>query len=153
MRFDSTSKNSFLNEIFDHVKATQKTISIYLGENKTITIGDMTAKFTQSGYSSIEWMTLPDDQGFGKMLQVSNIAVEDNTEDKEDEEDQTIPALITLSASYIGLPENIINSIFVKSFSKLATCKVDTKTNYGECTFSSSKSMQKIMSKNVILSF
>lgn len=64
----------------------------------------MTAKYTQTGYSSIEWMSLPDDEGFGKMLQVSNIAIEDNVDDKEDNEDETIPALITLSASYIGLP-------------------------------------------------
>jgi hypothetical protein len=64
----------------------------------------MTAKYTQTGYSSIEWMSLPDDEGFGKMLQVSNIAIEDKVDDKEDNEDETIPALITLSASYIGLP-------------------------------------------------
>ncbi len=75
MRFDSTSENSFLNEIFDHVKAVEKTICVYLGENQTITIGDMTAKYTQTGYSSIEWMSLPDDEGFGKMLQVSGIAI------------------------------------------------------------------------------
>ena len=83
MRFDSTSENSFLNEIFSYVKATDKTICIYLGSNRTLTIGDMTAKFTQSGYSSISWIPIPDDEGFGKLAQVSDVGIEDQVEDTE----------------------------------------------------------------------
>lgn len=83
MRFDSTSENSFLNEIFSYVKATQKAITIYLGSNKTITIGDMTAKYTASGYSSISWIQTPDDEGFGKLAQVSDIGIEDRESDSD----------------------------------------------------------------------
>lgn len=83
MRFDSTSENSFLNEIFSYVKATDKTICIYLGVNRTMTIGDMTAKFTQSGFSSISWVAMPDDEGFGKMPQVTDIGLEDQVDDEQ----------------------------------------------------------------------
>lgn len=56
LRFDQTSENSFLDEIFSYVKTIQKTVTLYIGENDTITIGDMTAKYTENGYSSIEWI-------------------------------------------------------------------------------------------------
>ncbi len=46
MRFDTTSENSFLDEIFNYVKAVEKTVTLFIGENSTITIGDMTAKYT-----------------------------------------------------------------------------------------------------------
>lgn len=42
-----------------------------------MTIGDMTAKYTQSGYSSINWISMPDDEGFGKMAQVQDIGIDD----------------------------------------------------------------------------
>jgi hypothetical protein len=90
----------------------------------------MTAKYTQSGFSSINWVDLPDDEGFGKMLQVSDIGIEDSVEDNEETTDETIPAFVTLSASYIGLPDAVIQDVLIKSFSKLATCKVDNKTFY-----------------------
>ena len=43
----------------------------------------MTAKFTQSGYSSISWIPIPDDEGFGKLAQLSDIGIEDQVEDTE----------------------------------------------------------------------
>jgi hypothetical protein len=46
LRFDQASENSFLNEIFTYVKATDKTVTLFIGGNDTITIGDMTAKYT-----------------------------------------------------------------------------------------------------------
>lgn len=104
MRFDQTSENSFLNEIFTYVKSTDKTVTIYLGTNKTLTIGDTTAKYSQSGFSSINWINMPDDEGFGKLLQISDLSLEDQADDKEEDNDETLPAVVTLSASYIGLP-------------------------------------------------
>ena len=61
MRFDQTSENSFLNEIFTYVKCTNKTVTIYLGTNHSITVGDMTTKYVETGYSSIEWIDMPED--------------------------------------------------------------------------------------------
>lgn len=46
-----------------------------MGENSTITIGGMTAKYTENGYSSIEWIDMPDDEGFGKLPRLSNIGM------------------------------------------------------------------------------
>ncbi len=53
------------------MKASEKTVTVYLGSNNTLTIGDMTAKYAQTGYSSIVWVALPDDEGYGKLAQMS----------------------------------------------------------------------------------
>jgi hypothetical protein len=135
------------------VKSTDKTICIYLGQNRTLTIGDMTAKFTQSGYSSISWIAMPDDEGFGKMPQVSDIGIEDQVEDSEQDTDETVPAVFTLSASYIGLPAAIIDSIVTKSFGKLANCTVNGKSLYVECAGSNKKNLEKIIGKNLYFGF
>jgi hypothetical protein len=58
-----------------------------LGENNTLTIGDETAKYTESGFSSIKWMDMPDDEGFGKLAQISDIDVEDIQDDNEEDND------------------------------------------------------------------
>ena len=75
LRFDQSSENSFLNEIFTYVKSTEKTVTIFIGSNLTITIGDMTAKFTESGYSSIEWIDMPEDESFGKLPKLKDIGM------------------------------------------------------------------------------
>ena len=43
------------------MKAAQKTVTLYIGKNDTITIGDMTAKYTENGYSSIDWIEIEED--------------------------------------------------------------------------------------------
>ena len=85
MRFDQTSENSFLNEIFSYVKATEKSVGIYLGGNHTITIGDMTAKYVETGFSDIQWVEMPEDEGFGLLPRLSYIGMEDRDQDKEDD--------------------------------------------------------------------
>lgn len=46
MRFDETSENSFLNELFAYVKAVDKAVTFFVGDNSSITIGDLTTKNT-----------------------------------------------------------------------------------------------------------
>jgi hypothetical protein len=58
---------------------------------------------------------------------------------------------VTLSASYIGLPEDIINAI-AKSF-KNATCKTDNKTYYLSCDSSNKKNIEKIIKKHLVFGF
>ena len=58
VRFDSESENSFLYEIFDFVGEQEKTLTIYLGSNSTITLGDLSTKNSEYGYSSIIWLPL-----------------------------------------------------------------------------------------------
>ncbi len=65
------------------------------------------------------------------MAQISDIAIEDRLEDSEDDNSETLPAILTLSASYIGLPEFAINEL-LKSF-KNVTCHIDAKTYYLTC--------------------
>jgi hypothetical protein len=153
MRFDQTSENSFLNEIFTYVKSTDKTVTIYLGTNKTLTIGDTTAKYSQSGFSSINWINMPDDEGFGKLLQISDISLEDQADDKEEDNDETLPAVVSLSASYIGLPEFVITAVLVKSFGKSANCKIDSKSSFLVCDASNKKNMEKVVKKQLIFGF
>lgn len=44
VRFDGESENSFLYEIFEFVGEQEKTMTIYLGPNSTITLGDLSTK-------------------------------------------------------------------------------------------------------------
>ncbi len=37
----------------------------------------MTAKYTESGFSSIQWIDMPEDEGFGKLPKLTNIGMED----------------------------------------------------------------------------
>jgi hypothetical protein len=87
------------------------------------------------------------------MPQVSDIGVEDMVEDNEEDNDETLPAVFTLSASYIGLPGFVIDAIFAKSFSKFANCTVNNKTLYVECSTSSKKNMEKILERNLYFGF
>lgn len=61
--------------------------------------------------------------------------------------------MITLSASYLAFPNNLLNSILIKPFSKLAACKVDEKSSYIECSSSNKKNIEKIIQKNLIFEF
>lgn len=108
MRMDSGSEQSFLNEIFKYIKSKDKVIGTYLGENNTLTIGDLTSKYTDSGFSSINWVAAKEDEGYGKLVEVLDIGIEDKEEDSDEESDNSFPVILTLSSSYIGLPEVII---------------------------------------------
>lgn len=108
MRMDSGSEQSFLNEIFKYIKSKDKVIGTYLGENNTLTIGDLTSKYTDSGFSSINWVAAKEDEGYGKLAEVLDIGIEDKEEDSDEESDNSFPVILTLSSSYIGLPEVII---------------------------------------------
>ena len=66
-----------MNEVFTYAKAREKTVTVFIGENQTLTIGDMTAKYTKTGYSSIQWIDMPDDEGRGKLPEISEIGFED----------------------------------------------------------------------------
>jgi hypothetical protein len=56
---------------------------VYLGANQTITIGDLTAKYTQSGYSSITWIEMPESGDYGKLARISDFTIEDRHDDDE----------------------------------------------------------------------
>lgn len=60
-----------------------------------------------------------------------------------------MPAIFTLSASYLGLPDELITSIISKTLGKLATCKVDKNTLYLECSSSNKKNLEQIMNKHL----
>ena len=83
-------------------------IGTYLGENNTITFGDLTSKYADSGFSSINWVVTKEDEGFGKLVEVLNVGIEDKEDDSDEESDTAYPVILTLSSSYIGLPEEVI---------------------------------------------
>lgn len=87
-------------------------------DNNNITIGDLTAKYTKEGYSGIKWIDMPSDEGFGKLIEITSIGIGDQSEDREDDSDETIPAALTLSASYISLPEKVIEKDIIAVLKK-----------------------------------
>lgn len=113
----------------------EKTVTVYFGDNDTITIGDMTAKYTKYGYGGISWIGMAEDEGFGRMAGLVGIGVSDVGDDKEYDTVENISAVFTLSASYIGLPEGVIVGSVIEAFNKEAICKINVN-NYVECSSS-----------------
>jgi len=44
--------------MFTFVGGTDRTVTIYLGSNSSVTIGDLSVKNAEKGYSGIEWIKL-----------------------------------------------------------------------------------------------
>lgn len=71
-----------MDEIFKVAGTRDKVVTVYIGQNKTLTIGDMTAKYSATGYSGISWIKLSSDDEEGKLAQITDIAIEDMMDDK-----------------------------------------------------------------------
>lgn len=41
----------------------------------------MTAKYTENGYSSIDWIEMEEEEGFGKLPKIKDIGMDDREED------------------------------------------------------------------------
>ena len=75
-----------------------------MGQNHTITIGDMSAKYLETGFSDLQWVGMSEDEVFGLLPKLSEVGIEDREEDNTDETPEELSAVLTLSSSYIGLP-------------------------------------------------
>lgn len=137
LRFDDESENSFLNEIFTFVGSTEKIVTVYLGSNSTVTIGDLSVKNAEKGYSGIEWIKLDD----RRYPQIDQITIETEDSEKVDSFECSAEALLTLSASYISLPEKYLTEL-IKHLSDVAKCHVGEHT-FLECSVSNSKKWSK----------
>lgn len=60
---------------------------------------------------------------------------------------------MTLSASYIGLPESVITTIMKKDMEKDVTCIINNKTYFVECTSSSKHKLEKVLEKVIFFDF
>lgn len=58
------------------------------------------------------------------MAEITNIGVEDLKDDSDHELDEALPAIFSLSASYIGLPAEVLSKV-AGSFKKVAKCQVN----------------------------
>lgn len=70
LRFDEDSENSFLNEIFNYVGSSDKIITFSLGNNATVTIGDLSVKNSEQGYAGISWVAF-DQKAYPLIDQIS----------------------------------------------------------------------------------
>lgn len=79
------SEKSFLQEVFDYVKTTEKVITIYLGKNgnKTITMGELSTKNAELGYGGINWMKVTEDESYGKLPVATDLIVSNEDDDDD----------------------------------------------------------------------
>ena len=84
-----------------------------------------------------------EDEGFGKLPTLIDIGIEDR-EDTQDELSEQFTAIFTLSASYIGLPQAVLKSVFSRFMPKQIKCAVNNKTLYLECTAVNKKKLQNL---------
>lgn len=71
-------------------------------------IGELSLKFSEHGYSGIAWVTIEQDENFGKVPTVSDMIVEDLERQIEKKITVQKPAILTLSASYIGMHPTLV---------------------------------------------
>ena len=55
-------------------------ITIYLGKQNKITIGELTTIYSQKGYGGVNWMAVEDDEIYGKLPILSGMMVESEDE-------------------------------------------------------------------------
>lgn len=75
-------------------------MTIYLGSNSTITLGDLSTKNAEYGYSSITWLPL----NTKRQLMIDQIVIETIGSEKVNTFETSSLAVFTLSASYVALP-------------------------------------------------
>jgi len=57
-------------------------VVISLNNNDTITIGDLTAKDTDLGYSGIQWIDMPNEDDYGRLPEIINLNIDDVKKDR-----------------------------------------------------------------------
>jgi len=82
------------------------------------------------------------------LAEVTNIGIEDSSDDSDELLDDALPAVFSLSSSYIGLPEDIILKI-TQSFKKKANCQINKSTSYVECTVNNKKTAEIFMNNHI----
>ena len=76
-------------------------MTVYLGDDSVITLGDLSSKNAVDGYSSITWLPLHNKQ----FLMIDTVTIETEGTEKVHSIESSHQALLTLSASYISLPK------------------------------------------------
>ena len=66
--------------------AVEKSVTISLNEDgDSISIGDLTVKNTDKGYSGLQWIDISEEQEYGRLPSITGIGIGDLSEDKEDD--------------------------------------------------------------------
>lgn len=57
-RFDDKSENSFLRELFEFQKITERVVTVYINEKNIsyIAVGEVATKYSEYGYGGITWI-------------------------------------------------------------------------------------------------
>lgn len=76
-------------------------MTVYLGENNVITLGDLSSKNAEDGYSSITWLPLHEKQ----FLMIDSLTIETEDTEKIHTIEASHQAAFTLSASYLSFPK------------------------------------------------
>ena len=84
------------------------------------------------GYGGIDWIKVFNDEEYGKVPLASDFIIE-NTDGGRDAlielEDIEMNSIFTLSASYIGFPNKLLEKI-EEEFDKKRDCGINEKTGY-----------------------
>ena len=77
------------------------------------------------------------------MADITSIGVEDVKDDHNNDFDEALPAIFSLSASYIGLPADVLTQV-ADSLKKVAKCVVNPQS-FLECTASNKKNLEHLL--------
>ena len=97
-------------------------MTVYINDqNNTyvIAIGESATKYSQYGYGGIDWIDIADDDHYGKLPTITGVIIDSNGKTYSEINDKEYPAVISLSASYIGIPKPIMTEWIKKLNKKL----------------------------------
>lgn len=112
-------------------------LTFYLGSNSSVTIGDLSVKNSEQGYSGIDWVVLDDK----KYPLIDQIAIETVDSEKVESFECSTEAVFTLSASYIALPQKQLDEL-IKHLGSVAKCQKG-KYDFLDCNITNTKSWKK----------
>jgi hypothetical protein len=77
------------------------------------------------------------------LAEITSIGIEDMKDDSDNELDDALPTIFSLSASYIGLPAELLTKV-ADSFKKIAKCQINSQSFF-ECTANNKKNLEHLL--------
>ena len=65
----------------------------------------MATKYSKYGYGGIDWIKLEDVEDYGKMPKITGVIIDNNGKAYSELTNKEYSAVLSLSASYIGIPK------------------------------------------------
>jgi hypothetical protein len=134
------------------VHVVERSVTVSLGDDNVMTVGDLTAKNTDKGYGGIQWLSLAEEGDYGRLPAIRSLGLGDTHKDREEDTSEDIQAVLTLSASYLSFPAAVLEKAIIGKLGAEAVCKVNSQRHL-ECSSASKKKLERLLEKDLVVGF